>query len=82
MRLSDASSEACEKLVNVRVMPTDALVSENENTSVPKKSSSTVAAAWLNVGVGTRVARVIGRVGQRHPVGVRAVVLDCPDRER
>ena len=39
-----AFSEAAEKLVNDRVIPTNELVSENENTSVPKKSSSTVAA--------------------------------------
>ena len=37
MRLSDASLEAAEKLVNVLVMPAVGLVRENENASVPKK---------------------------------------------
>ena len=48
MRLKKASSEAPEKLVNDLVMPTPALLRENENASVPKKSWSVVAAAWLN----------------------------------
>jgi hypothetical protein len=49
MRLAEASSAACEKLAKSRLMPTDGLVRENENASVPKKSWRTVAAAWLNV---------------------------------
>jgi hypothetical protein len=49
MRLAEASPAAWEKLMNARVMPREGLVSENANRSVPKKCSSTVAAAWLNV---------------------------------
>jgi hypothetical protein len=50
MRLAAASSAACEKLSKLRTMPgSEGLLSENSNTSVPKKSRSVVAAAWLIV---------------------------------
>ena len=70
MRLSDASSEAAEKLVNERVRPTDR-VGQREREHVGAEEVLEHGRRRLaERGVSARIARVVGGVGQRYPVGV------------